>query len=154
MPLKTQYILQVSPRYEVQCLPHSKCNLKGPLNYWYSWLTNLFKNMLTCVLTVATLRRKALMLSVISGPTTDPSNADKAEAGGLMATSHDREFLTINLMQNNHQKRKWQDKLLYPSLSPHTPHTKPSFIFPTYVSLTNSSVNKVYWRNNKWAWYF
>lgn len=80
-----------------------------------------------CVLTVATLRRKALMLSVISGPATDPSTADKAETGGLMATSHDREFVTINLIQTNHQEnRQAQDKLLYPSLPPHTPHHIPN----------------------------
>lgn len=94
------------------------------------------------------------MLSVISGPATDPSTSDKAEAGGLMSTSHDREFLTINLIQTNHQERKWQDKLLYPSLSPLTPHTKPLFIFSSYISWTNKSRNKVNWRNNKWSWCF
>lgn len=53
------------------------------------------------LLTVATLRRKALMLSVISGPAADPSTAHNRGAGGLMATSHGRERLTIHLIQTD-----------------------------------------------------
>lgn len=49
------------------------------------------------LLTVATLRRKVRMLSVISGAAAHPSSADKGGAGGWRATSHGRKLLTIHL---------------------------------------------------------
>lgn len=47
------------------------------------------------LLTVATLRRKALTLSVISGPAADPSTAEGGGGtGDLVVSSHGREGLT------------------------------------------------------------
>lgn len=53
------------------------------------------------LLTVATLRRKVRMLSVISGAAAHPSSADKGGAGGWKATSHGRNLLTIHLVQTS-----------------------------------------------------
>lgn len=47
-----------------------------------------------CLLTVATSRRKALTLSVISAPAADPSTAEGGGAGDLVVRSHGREGLT------------------------------------------------------------
>lgn len=57
------------------------------------------------------------MLSVISGPATNPSTSDKVEAGGLMATSHDREFLTINLIDKSPKEKVTRQAIISKSFS-------------------------------------
>jgi len=47
-----------------------------------------------CLLTVATLQKKALTLSVISGPAADPSTAEGGGAGNLVVSAHGREGLS------------------------------------------------------------
>lgn len=64
-----------------------------------------------CVLTVATLRRKALTLSVISGPAADPSTAEGRGADDLMVSSHGRKGLTQQPSTSEHTYEEKQHTL-------------------------------------------
>ncbi|KAM7374831.1 hypothetical protein PAMP_007468 [Pampus punctatissimus] len=59
-----------------------------------------------CLLTVATLRRKALTLSVISGPAADPSTAEGGGTGDLVVSSHGRKRLTNMPARGRRMSRK------------------------------------------------